>query len=247
MGIHDGHRGRLRERYIREGGKHFAAHNLLELLLFYGIPRKDTNEIAHLLLKKFGDVRGVLSASVEELCGVPGISESAATLIRLTGELGTRFCKGETKDLIRFYTYDDMGRFFVEEYRGSTKETVTALLLDSKGCLLKKTVLCQGNVNSVALSAKDVIAAAIGVNAPCVVLAHNHPDGTSFPSSDDLATTRNLVRALSLSGIELVEHYVVAGNSYRRIMEDLPPEAETGLLRQRFALRMGTAVGGDEE
>lgn len=236
MGIHDGHRGRLKERYIKEGGEHFAAHNLLELLLFYAIPRKDTNETAHLLLQRFGDVYGVLTAPVEELCKVKGVSESTAALIRLTGELGGRFYRDETASLLRFYTFDDMGKFLVRQYKGVRDERVMGLFLTSKGMLLKKAVICNGNVSSVNLHPRDIVATALGCNAAAVVIAHNHPGGRAFPSSEDLSATAAIYSALNVNGLELVDHYIVAGSSYCRILSESLGKAESGQLRQKFGV-----------
>lgn len=218
LGLHDGHRDRLRERFVKEGAEGFAAHNLLELLLFYAIPRKDTNETAHRLLKRFGDVDSVLSASEQELCEVEGINQSSAVLIRLCGELGARYCAGKTEDLKRFFSYEDIGEYLVKLYRGITEETVYALLLNNGGALIKAVRICTGSVNSISVKLRDIVAAAISANAANVVLAHNHPGGTAFPSSEDLSTTKAVAAALAVSGIELSEHYVVAGKSYCRIM-----------------------------
>lgn len=218
MNLHEGHRDRLRERFIKEGAGGFAAHNLLELLLFYAIPRKDTNETAHKLLERFGDVQSVLSATEKELCEVEGISQSSAVLIRLCGELGARYASGRTEDLKRFYSYDDMGEYLVKLFYGVNEETVYALLLNSSGALIRAERICTGSVNSIAVKMRDIVAAAISANAANVVLAHNHPGGTAFPSAEDLSTTKSVAAALSVSGIELAEHFVVAGKSYRRII-----------------------------
>lgn len=236
MGLHDGHRDRLRKRFIEEGAEGFAAHNLLELLLFYAIPRKDTNETAHLLLRRFGDVQSVLSAPIEELCKVEGINQSSAALIRMCGELGTRYCAGRTDDLKRFYSFDDIGEYLVKLYWGVTEETVYVLLLNSGGSLIKTAQVCTGSVNSTAVNMRAIVSAALSANAACVVLAHNHPGGTAFPSAEDLTTTKTVANALAVSGIELAEHFVVAGRSYRRIMEQVK-SAESARLEQSFFFR----------
>lgn len=237
MGLHDGHRARLKDRYLNEGGKHFAAHNLLEMLLFYGIPRKDTNEIAHRLIHRFGDVGRVLSAPVEELCKVQGISENVAILLRLTGELGRRFCADELNDLLRFYTFDDIGNFLIGQFAGVKSERVLALYMDPMGRLINQSVVCEGGVNSVSLDTRDIVATALSIKASAVVLAHNHPDGITVPSPDDIDTTRTLLRLLDASGLELIEHYVVAGKHFGRIMEGWDSPDGDKALRQRFSFK----------
>ncbi len=241
MSVHDGHRGRLKERYVKEGGKAFAAHNLLELLLFYAIPRRDTNVTAHKLLKRFGTVDAVLTASVEELCEVDGISENSATLIRLAGELGQRFCRDKTLDAVRFYSYDDIGRFLTNQFLTASHERVVALYLDAVGRLKKLSVICEGNVNSVKFDVRDIAAAAMAIDACAVVVAHNHPGGSPLPSSDDLDTTKNLKNVLSIAGIELIDHYIIAEDGYCRIISEcLSNEEKSQGVKQGFAFKETT-------
>lgn len=240
MGVHDGHRGRLRERYINEGGKCFAAHNLLELLLFYGIPRKDTSPIAHALLERFGNVNDVLNATVEELCQVNGVNESTAVLIHLVGEMGDRFYRNEAADELRFFTYDEIGLFLYEQFTDKKQEQVLAMYTTNSGKLLKLDTLCVGGVNSASFDVRKLVATAISVDAGAVILAHNHPGGTCIPTGEDLDTTKNIGKVLSSAGIELVEHYVIAEDGCCRIMEEL--YEEPAQLRQQYALNIGKSL-----
>ena len=96
--MHSEHRKRLKGRFLREGLEHFEPHNVLELLLFYSIPQKDTNETAHLLMQRFGSLQGVFDAPFEELCRVPGIKEHSATLIKLIPSLARLYAAGETTE-----------------------------------------------------------------------------------------------------------------------------------------------------
>lgn len=192
---------------------------MLELLLFYSIPRKDTNETAHRLLARFGDVYSVLSADVEELCKVEGVSQSSAVLIRLCGELGARYCSGRTDALKRFSGPEEIGEYLVKLYHGVKEETVYLLLLNNNGSLIRCEMICKGNVNSISVKMRDIVSAAISANAASVILAHNHPGGTASPSLDDLTTTRGILNALSISGIDLLEHYIVAGKSFCRLIK----------------------------
>lgn len=240
MGIHDGHRGRLKERYAAEGGENFATHNLLELLLFYAIPRRDTNETAHRLLKHFGTVNSVLEASVEELCTVKGINESSAILIRLVGELGMRYCNSDKTNLLLLASYNELDHFVIEQFSAVQDERVIALYTDVAGRLLKQETVCVGDVNSATMDMRKIVSTAMACNAATVVLAHNHPGGVAIPSSQDLDTTRKLRAVLSSAGVELVEHYIVADDGICRIMESSGErDANTVELRQyrRFPLK----------
>lgn len=219
MNMHEGHRERLRNRFVNEGGKNFAAHNLLELLLFYGIPRKDTNGIAHLLLKRFGDIKGVLSASVDDLFLVPGVTRSAAVLIRLCSEMCGRLYSGELSDIKKFTSFDEVGKYLIRLFYGLTDEYVYLLLLDNDGNLLKSAQLCKGSVNSVSLDLRSVVSMAFNYNASGIILAHNHPGGCAYPSDEDLTSTRRLAAILDMNGLELTEHFVVSDGSYSRILK----------------------------
>lgn len=230
MGIHDGHRERLKLRYLREGGKNFEPHNLMELLLFFSIPRRDTNEIAHLLLKQFGDVYGVLTAPPEEICKVKGVSQNTATLLRLVGDLGARFCNGETNSLVKFTTFDDIGKSLIKQYASINVETVIAMFFTPKGELIKSEVMCNGNLSSARLSPPDIVAKAYSCGAPHVIIAHNHPRGVAFPSSEDIESTRRIQEILKLGGIDLLEHFIIADSNYYRLgitkTEDFSPAKE---------------------
>lgn len=228
-----GHRGRLRAQYIQTGGKSFAAHNLLELLLFYAIPRRDTKNIAHALLKRFGDVSGVFNATVEELCQVKGISENSAVLIKLTAELGKRYCDNDMVDSVRFYTYDDIGGFLQDQYINVTKERVIALYLDNVGRLIKLGMVCDGGVNSARFDVRKIVADAIAADAGAVVVAHNHPSGSHIPSSDDLDATKMMKKVIESAGIEFVEHYVVGSDGTCRLLEKCAEQGNVE-LRQYF-------------
>lgn len=238
MGVHDGHRERLRRRFVSEGAKSFEPHNLLELLLFYAVPRRDTNVTAHLLLERFGDVPSVLTAPVPELCKVAGIGESSAVLLRLCGELGTRLCAGTMKNPKRFRTREEIGEYLVGLYRGVRVETVYALLLSGSGTLIRAAQVCAGGVSSAVVRVRDIVSAAMSAGAGAVVLAHNHPGGTAFPSLEDLNATQEIARALSLSGIELAEHFVVADDAFRGVLCDCRKAGEMR-LRQSFFLDDG--------
>ncbi len=220
MNLHEGHRERLRNRFVSEGGKNFAAHNLMELLLFYGIPRKDTNEIAHRLLERFGDIKGVLSATVEDLCLVKGVTKSAAVLIKLCNELCGRLYNGDLRDMKRFDSFDDIGEYLVHLFYGFTEEYVYLLLLDSEGNLLNTTQLCRGSVNSVTFDSRQIILQAYKYNACGIIIAHNHPGATVYPSTEDLLSTKSLASLLEVNGLELSEHYIVSDHLYLRVLDE---------------------------
>lgn len=233
-GLHKGHRERLKNRFLREGGSSFESHNLLELLLFYAVPRKDTNPIAHELIKCFGSVGAVLDADIESLVQINGISEHSAVLIKLISEFVKRYYANSLGSGVIFKDKESLGEYLVKRYTGVTTETVILLCLTSGGELIKETVICEGSVNSAAFGVRTIIEEAFKTKASTVVLAHNHPKGTAVPSSDDIWTTSNVSRAVELSGIEFYDHFVIAGNKYTGILKVANKQQAEQKLKQLF-------------
>ena len=214
MGVHDGHRNRLKSRFLAQGLNGFEDHNVLELLLFYSIPRSDTNEIAHRLLNEFKTLSGVFDAPVEELCKIKGISTHSATLIKLIPEMMSVYHTDKTKDIEIVNSTREAGEFFVPRFYGKKNEEVHVLLLDDKKKVIRCDKLFEGTVNSTPITVKKVVAAAVNSNATAVVLAHNHPGGIALPSRTDISATEKIFKALKLINVELCDHIVVADDDF---------------------------------
>lgn len=214
MGVHDGHRKRLKRRFLSEGLDSFEDHNILELLLFYALPRSDTNEIAHRLLEQFKSLSGVFDAPLEELCKVKGISEHSATLIKLIPRLTSAYHTDKSKDIKIISSTNAAGKFFVPRFYGKANEEVHVMLLDDKKKVIKCEKVFEGTVNSTPITVKKVVAMAVNSNATGVILAHNHPGGIALPSKSDLRATEKIYRALELINIQLCDHIIVADDDF---------------------------------
>lgn len=212
--IHKGHRDRLKSRFLDQGLDNFTDIQALELLLFYAIPQKDTNPIAHALLNRFGSLAQVLEANVGELKTVPGISDHSATLLHLVTELGRRYqirCAERTRALT---TLDACGEYLVPFFFGRGNETVFLLCLDAKCKILCCREVGQGSVNSASISVRKIVETALNANATTVVLAHNHPSGVALPSGEDIQTTRRIAAALNAVEVHLADHIIVADGDF---------------------------------
>lgn len=214
MSIHDGHRQRLKDRFLREGLDGFTEIQALELLLFYAIPVKDTNPLAHALLDRFGSLAKVLDAPVEKLTEVDGVKEHAATLLKLAKAMGRCYEISKVREERVLPTIEDCGEYLKPFFKGRKNETVFLLSLDAKLKVLDCQEVGEGSINYASVPVRRVVEMALEAGASSVVLAHNHPSGIALPSGDDIQTTRRVAAALSAVEIVLVDHLVVADDDY---------------------------------
>ena len=214
-----GHRRRVKDRFLAEGLDHFDEAHVLELLLFYAIPQKDTKPIAKSLMARFGSFPLVMEASIDELKKVEGIGENAAAFLKLVAETGKYYQVKKESDTKILSSPDAFGKFFVPRFRNLRNETVMMICLDAKCKLLCCHELGQGSVNSANISTRRIAEVALGVNATSVVLAHNHPSGLALPSGEDITTTCRVAAALSAVEINLADHIVVADDDFVSIAQ----------------------------
>lgn len=219
MSVHDGHRDRLRDRFLKEGLDGFTEVQVLELLLFYCIPRKDTNEVAHRLIDRFKSLSQVLETKVEDLEQVEGIGHNAAVFLSLVRAAGRYYTvnKGQQCKILTKIT--ECGDYLVPFFEGRVQETVYLLCLDAKGKVLCCQMVGEGSVNSAGVPIRRVVEIALAANATTVVLAHNHPSGLALPSYEDIATTRRLAAALDAVDITLADHVVVADGDHVSLVQ----------------------------
>lgn len=204
----------MMERFRREGLDHFDQVQVLELLLFYCIPRKDTNELAHRLIDRFGSVSRVMDASVTELMKVPGVGESVATFLHLTKAAGRYYQVDSTRKGLQIKDIEDCGRYMLPYFIGRQVETVFLLCLNANCNVICCREVGEGEINSAVISPRSIVEIALAEKASTVVLAHNHPSGVALPSQEDVMATRRLAAALATVDVTLFDHLVIADDDY---------------------------------
>ncbi|MBO4733799.1 MAG: RadC family protein [Clostridia bacterium] len=213
--IHEGHRERMRKEIIRNGfDEHTPPHKILEFLLFYCISRKDTNELAHTLINRFGSLPGVLDAPIDELAAVKGMGEHSALLLKSIVPIARIYLNQKTTETPSFSNLDQIGEYAVKQYMGVTAERAGIIALDGKGKLLGFEFLSDGDITSVGLSVRDATLCLIKRNAVAAVLVHNHPSGFAIPSKNDGIVTERFANSLKNSGIYLVDHIIIGSNDF---------------------------------
>lgn len=224
MNIHKGHREHMRNRFLQGGLEGFADHEALELLLYYSIPRKDTNPIAHALMEHYGSLSAVLSAPVEELQKVEGVGEASAILLRLVPLLEQKARLSETEQVMN--STERIGAYLLERFSQERDEVVYQLCLDQKRRLLSCKRLGEGAAASVELDIRRLVKNALLASASGVILAHNHPSGVALPSPEDYVATDKAETALKTIDVVLLDHIIVADGEFISL-------ADSGYLRRR--------------
>ena len=206
-GKHDGHRKRCKTRLLKDGAIKMSDSELLELLLFYAIPRKDVRPQAEQLIAKFGSLAAVIDADISQITEITGCEASVEVLISLLREtvLRSAIVEGD-KCLLDGNRIKD---FLLEIYEGKEAETVYALYFAPDGGYLGKQVIFRGDMNSARFSLRTITEGVIRAGGNSVVVAHNHPRGSLIPSSEDLISTKRMAAHLAANEITLIEHYIV--------------------------------------
>jgi len=210
--LHKDHRQRVKLRFKQDGLENFSSHEILEFLLFFAIPRQNTNETAHNLIDHFGSLSAVFNASYDELLSVLGIGEHSATLIKLMPALSRQIQKDYYASNRDFSDKNNLEKYIISLFSGLETERVYLLLFDNAYRLLDAINIHEGSVNSVKITPRLLVEKALFKHAPIVILAHNHPNGIAVPSGDDIAMTKQLKFLFDTMDINFAEHYVIAGD-----------------------------------
>ena len=209
---HGGHRDRLRERFLRDGLDSFEEHNILELLLFYPIPQKDTNELAHALLDRFGSMEGVFNAGVGQLMQVDGVGEHTALFLSLFSEMTASYIEDRRQNEI-IIGMRGITEFVVRKLTYSPTECLLIIFIDNKQCMLNWHYLQEGTVSDDNLDIRTIMRMLMGTNTTHVLLARNYLKGKCSLKKTDLSLASRVSDALRGIGVQLFDYIVVGSNN----------------------------------
>ena len=216
MGTKDqeGHRERLREKFLKSGLKGFHDYEIVELLLTLGTPRRDCKQPAKEAIKRFKGLRGVLSAPPEELQKIKGIGPGNTFGIKLVQETAAEFLKEQIRDKVYCRSSKEVFNYLYISMRDLKKERFTVMFLDAQNQVIQVKDLSDGTLTASAVYPREIIRDAISHNAAALVFAHNHPSGNPEPSDNDKQITRDLVFAANTIQMKVLDHIIVGDNCY---------------------------------
>lgn len=210
----EGHRKRLRDKFLESGLAGFHDYEVIELLLTIGTPRKDCKDAAKASLKKFKTLQGVFEASAAELCEIAGIGPKNVFGIKLIKAAADRYLNKKLIHREQVGNSRELFNYLTHALRDRSREAFLGIFLDAKNRIISVETLFEGTLTASAVYPREVVRSALDHRAAAVIFAHNHPSGDTDPSEEDISITRKLVAACRLMGITVHEHLIIGNNGY---------------------------------
>jgi len=207
------HRERMREKMIDNGAKTFQDHELLEMLLYKTHAQKNTNPIAHELIRAFGSFSAVFDAEIEELLEIDGVGKQSAHLIKLIPAIARAYTYDKNnRDGNSLVHTEEICRYLTDKYIDKVVETSSVILMDNKYMVLKWCILSEGIMNASTVNLRKLMELVVKHKATKIILAHNHPSGIALPTASDEITTQAVRDLLMPIGVKLHDHIIIAGD-----------------------------------
>ena len=210
----EGHRKRLREKFLNSGLSGFHEYEVIELLLTVGTPRKDCKDTAKEALKRFETLPGVIEASKEELLSVKGIGPKNMIGIKLIKAVADRYLEKKLQGKDPIHNSKDLFKYLYHRMRGNDRECFAAVFLDAKNRVISSDILFRGTLTESSVYPREVVKAALDRKAAALIFAHNHPSGDPEPSQQDITITQKLLFSCRVMGITVHEHLIIGDNRY---------------------------------
>jgi len=211
----DGHRGRMRTRLLTAGPQSLADYELLEMVLFLALPRRDTKPIAKALLTRFGSFAAAIAAPLNDLRAMEGIGDAGAAALKTVHAAAVRLAQAEATKGKRLDNWSKLIDYLTAAMSREPVEQFRVLFLDTRNRLLADEVQARGTVNHTPVYPREVVKRALELHATAIILVHNHPSGDPTPSSDDIEMTREVKLAAAVLSIVLHDHIIVGNGEWR--------------------------------
>ena len=214
MGIHDGHREKLRRNFIEAGLEGKSDHQILEILLTYALPRIDVNPLAHELIDKFGSLAGVLDADITQLTKVKYISENVAVLLKLVPQVSAKYYQSKHGKRVHLNTVEAIKDYMLPQLANEKTEVFYVLCLDSHLNLIRAIKHSEGSPSKTAIDIRALANQVLNTDTERVILVHNHLSNSAEPSLSDIDATKKIQSAFEMLNINVLDHVIIAGNQY---------------------------------
>ncbi|MBL4837224.1 MAG: DNA repair protein RadC [Kordiimonadaceae bacterium] len=204
-----GHRARLRERFLAGGPEGMPEYELLELILFLAIPRRDVKPLAKSLIERFGGYAGVLSADVAALRAFPSLGDTAVAAIKSVQASALFLARSHVQEKPLLSNWKAVESYLQGAMAHLPREQFRLLLLDRKNALIAEDTLSEGTVDQTAVYPREILRKALNKEASALILVHNHPSGDPSPSDADITMTKEIVEACTKVGIQVHDHIII--------------------------------------
>ena len=211
---HTGHRARLRQRLVEQGGDALLDHELIEYLLALAIPRRDTKPLAKALLAEFGGFGGLMSAPPEALLRVKGMGDTAVAAIKIAQSTALRLLRAEVAARPILANWQALLDYLRADMAHHGVERVRVLHLNTRNMLIRDELMSEGSIDEAAVHVREVVRRAIDIGSAAIILVHNHPSGDPSPSRADIELTRQIADAGRRLGIALHDHIIIGAGGH---------------------------------
>ena len=222
-----GHRERIKEKFLKNGIDGFAEYEILELLLTYCIPRKDTKPIAKELLNKFKSLDNIFKADFDKLSAIDGLGKNSIVFLKLIGDLPSIIYKDElknkklvNKEILKITNKDILLNYLRNKIGYEEKEKFYVIYLSSSNEVIEFEENSVGTLDRSSVYPREIYKKIINLNAKSIILAHNHPSDNITPSKSDIELTNEIAKGLKNFGALLIEHIIITKNSYFSFLEE---------------------------
>ncbi len=218
--MHKSHRERVKRKFLDIGFNGWREHEILEMMLFYVMPRVDTNPTAHRLIDEFGSLAAVMEAEYSMLLKVEGIGSEAATFLSALGRLQSEYGKSKwERERTVLTSAATAGRYCLDYIGNESEEALCIICMDARYAVKSRKIIANGMIDRVEVNIRKIAETAFATKAKYIMLCHNHPSGKPQPSQQDIEVTRMIVQALKPLGVEVCDHIVVGGGGYASMAE----------------------------